>query len=182
MSIDAAEYTQHREAILSYLARRLRDRQEAEDLCQETFVRVLRAKEGIRDPAKTLPYLYRTARNLLINHYRRRHVVMRADDMASPIDLEQVADNKADTASRARLGELSEKLEIVLGSLSQEHRKAFELGVVQRMVYREIARLTGWSSSKVKVNIFRARKQVTAGLEEYRNDIVQAPRRTSNGE
>lgn len=182
MSTDAVEYTQHREAILSYLARRLRDRQEAEDLCQETFVRVLRAKERIRDPAKTLPYLYRTARNLLINHYRRRHVVMRADDMADPFDLEQVADSTADTESRARFGELSAKLEVVLGGLSQEHRKAFELGVVQRMVYREIARLTGWSSSKVKVNIHRARKQVTSGLVEYSHDIARAPRRTSNGE
>lgn len=182
MTADATEYTQHREAILSYLARRLRNRQEAEDLCQDTFVRVLRVKERIRDPGKTLPYLYRTAHNLLINHYRRRHVVLRADDMADPIDLEQVADRNADTEAPARFGELSAKLEIVLGGLSQEHRKAFELGVIQRLVYREIARLTGWSCSKVKVNIHRARKQVTAQLAEYRSEIVRTPRKTSTGE
>ena len=179
MAFDDSEYTQHRQAILAYFHRRVRDPQDAEDLAQETFVRVLKAKEGIRDVNKVLPYMYRTARNLLINRYRRRHIVMRADALEEPLDLDQVEDPRLDSEERVRFRELSSRLDQALGRLSIEHRKAFELGVVQRMVYAEIAELTGWSLSKVKVNIHRARKQVIGALSEYNDGFARS---SSNGE
>ena len=179
MAFDDSEFTQHREAILAFCARRVRDRQDAEDLTQETFVRVLKAKDGIRDVNRVLPYMYRTARNLLINRYRRRHIVMRADAMDEPLDLDQVPDPRLDTEERVRFLELSSRLELVLGRLTREHRKAFELGVVQRLVYAEISRLTGWSLSKVKVNIHRARKQVMSALSDYNDGLARS---SSNGE
>ena len=179
MAFDDSVYTQHRPAILAFFARRLRDQQDAEDLAQETFVRVLKAKDGIRDPNKVLPYMYRTARNLLINRYRRRHIVMRADALEEPLDLEQVQDPRLDTEERVRFVELTSRLDLALGRLSIEQRRAFELGVVQRVVYSEIARLTGWSLSKVKVNIHRARKTVMAALSDYNDAFARS---SSNGE
>ena len=179
MAFDDREYTQHRGAILAYFLRRVRDPQDAEDLAQETFVRVLKAKDGIRDSKKVLPYMYRTARNLLINRYRRRHIVLPADSLDEPLDLDQVEDPRLDTEARVRYLELSSRLDLALGRLSIEQRKAFELGVVQRLVYAEIARMTGWSVSKVKVNIHRARKQVMSALSDYSDGLVRS---TSNGE
>jgi DNA-directed RNA polymerase specialized sigma24 family protein len=46
------------------------------------------------------------------------------------------------------------------------HRKAFELAILDKMPYREIARLTGWSISQVKINVYRARKRTIEGLAE----------------
>lgn len=179
MPIDDNEVTRHRDAVLTYFARRVRDRADAEDLTQETFVRVLRAKDGIRDETKVLPYLYRAARNLLISRARRRNVVMPASAMDEPADLDQVVDSRQDTEAHVRFRELTGRLDMALGRLSHEQRRAFELGVVQRVVYAEIARQTGWSLSKVKVSIHRARKQVISALADFGDGMARS---SSNGE
>jgi len=179
MAVDDTAVTRHRGAILAYFARRVRDRQEAEDLTQDTFMRVLRAREGIRDESKVLPYLYRAARNQLISRYRRRHVVMSASELNDAAGLEQVADPRHDTEAAVRVRELSGRLDMALGRLPLEQRRAFELGVVQRVVYAEIARQTGWSLSKVKVTIHRARKHVMAALTEYNDGLARS---SGNGE
>jgi RNA polymerase sigma-70 factor (ECF subfamily) len=179
MAVEDSEVTRHRDAVLAYFARRVRSRQEAEDLTQETFMRVLRAKHRIREASKVLPYLYRAARNLLISRSRRKHVVMPATSLADPAALERVVDPHHDTEAAVRFRELATHLDLALGRLPLEQRRAFELGVVQKIVYAEIARQTGWSLSKVKVNIHRARKQVIAALAGFSDGMARS---SSNGE
>ena len=49
--------------------------------------------------------------------------------------------------------------------MTSNHRNAFKLGVLERCPYREIAVRLGWSVSAVKINVFRARKQVIEALQ-----------------
>lgn len=165
-----SDYERLRPLLLAYFRRRLRDTQEAEDLCQETLLRAVQAADALRQTEKLQAYVYQVARNVLINHLRRRNVVMSASRLGDDVDIEQVADSRAlDPEAGVRWGELQGRVSALLETMPAEHRRAFELGVVQRMVYSEIAAVTGWSISKVKINVYRARKLLIDRLHEYRD-------------
>lgn len=174
----ASDFEPHRADVLAWFRRRVRDPQEAEDLCQDTYTRILQRARPLRDPAKVRPYLFATARNVLINSLRRRHIVGSVDASGEPIDPDSLAAPRyADPVSAAHTAELESRLEALLATLPAEQRTAFELGVLQRLLYSEIARAMGWSVAKVKVNVYRARKKLIAGLRAYRRkpDILKAP-------
>lgn len=168
MSDEPSACEQHRPVVLGYFTRRLRSRDEAEDLCQETFARVLGRTEHLRDPEKLRAYLFKAARNLLLNHLKRRHVVTSVSDLGEDVDVELVADRTSDPEAATRGKELEDKLHGLLEELPAEQRTAFELGVLERLLYSEIAAITGWSPAKVKINVYRARKKLIDGLREYR--------------
>jgi DNA-directed RNA polymerase specialized sigma24 family protein len=83
-----------------------------------------------------------------------------------PADDRYEAASGRDAEERARLGQLCDRLATLLGEMPAAHRRAFELGVLQKMPYREIARHTGWSVAQVKINVYRGRKRIIRGLGE----------------
>jgi RNA polymerase sigma-70 factor (ECF subfamily) len=169
MSIQSKAYERHGPEILAFLARRLWSRQDAEDLCQETFVRILQAEGKLRDRRKLRPYLYRIANNLLLNHIRRPKVVVTESSLGRGEDLAAHSDHQRESPVAAvEWSELKERLQELLLELPEQQKTAFKLGVLERRPYADIARLTGWSLAKVKVNVYRARKQLMAGLREFR--------------
>jgi RNA polymerase sigma factor (sigma-70 family) len=115
----------------------------------------------VRDSRKVRSYLFTTAHNLVRNHYRRSSV---SPFVATEADLD-VADT-AGSDARARLRSLVDRLTEVLQSMPKAHRQAFELGVLDKLPYREIARQTGWTAGQVKINVYRARKRVIEELAE----------------
>lgn len=168
MSSRSNTYERHVPEIMAFLRRRLWNREEAEDLCQETFVRALQAEDRLRDRSKLRPYLLRIAHNLVLNHLRRRQVVTSESDLGEGIDLEGYGDTARDNPEAdVEWSELNQRLHDLLVQLTPELRTAFELGVLQRRPYAEIARRQGWSLAKVKINVYRARKQLMTGLRDY---------------
>ena len=80
-------YETHGSAVLSFLTSRLRRREEAEDLLQETFIRAIRAGESLRDAGRVRPYLMTIAHRLVLNEARRKKPVLISD--ASPDDADR---------------------------------------------------------------------------------------------
>jgi RNA polymerase sigma-70 factor (ECF subfamily) len=165
-------YRRHGGDIHAYLARRLPRREEAEDLCQETFLRAMRAEGSLRDPDRLRAYLFSTAHNLLVNHLRRRRLVQAESELGEGTNLELVAgaggaDAPAGPLAALRDRQLARSLAAALAALPVEQRLAFTLGPLERRPYAEIAASTGWSLSKVKINVHRARKALMAQLGEY---------------
>lgn len=152
-------YEEHGRAVLAFLRSRARSREDAEDLLQETFVRAIRSGGGLRDAGKVRPYLFTTAHNLLRN--ARRHA------QSSPLvetacEIDAEATDGAD--SRARLRLLLSSLQALLEGMPPAHREAFQLGVMEKLPYRDIASRTGWSLAQVKVNVHRARRRAVEEL------------------
>jgi RNA polymerase sigma-70 factor (ECF subfamily) len=154
-------YEQHGPSVLAFLRSRVGNRDDAEELLQETFVRAIRAGDRLREKDRVRGYLFTTAHNLIRNRARRLQ--------AAPaiIDSDQEIADRELSDTRASLRSLCERLDAVLDTLSDEHRRAFELGVLEKLPYREISERTGWTLSQVKINIYRARRQVIAELTEY---------------
>lgn len=163
-------YKQYSPEIRAFLERRLWGRrEEAEDLCQETFSRVVAAAVELRDPSKVRAYLYRTANNLLISKLRRKSFVSSESDLAEGVEIYSRVDPAAvDPQAETERTELQTKMEELLAELPDDQRYAFEQGVLQRRPYADIAQEHDWSETKVKVCVYRARKRLMAGLKDFR--------------
>jgi RNA polymerase sigma-70 factor (ECF subfamily) len=160
-----AAYLEHGPLVLGYLRRRLGRREDAEDLLQETFARVLRSGATPRDETKTRAYLLSTAHNLLVNHRRRRRDLVQSEsDLGRVAPLEDAPDDAHPVPATVEFRDLCERVEEILATLPADQARAFRMGVLQRRPYREISAITGWSPSKVKVAVFRARKALIAAL------------------
>lgn len=171
-------YRQHGPAILAFLRRRLPGGEEAEDLLQETFVRAIRAG-SFRPDGNLRAYLMRTARNLLVNRLRRPRLVVnaapaRGGDAGEAGGSDGIFGTLPDTAAspeqRAALARFKSCLERALEGMSEDHRRAFALAIRDQRPYREIADLTGWSPSQVKINVYRARQRLIRELGDVLPD------------
>jgi RNA polymerase sigma-70 factor (ECF subfamily) len=163
-------YHEHGPAVMAFLRSRLGNREDAEELMQETFVRAMRAGDRLRDRSTVRGYLFTTAHNLMRNRFRRAQVSPVVDGAIAGVEAWAV--DTADT--RARLRALVDRLAEVLENLPPAHREAFKLAVLDRVPYREIADRTGWSLSTVKINVYRARKRVTLELADFLPDSEEA--------
>jgi len=163
-------YKRYSPEIRAFLERRLWGRrEEAEDLCQETFSRVVAAAVELRDPSKVRAYLYRTANNLLISKLRRKSFISSESDLGEGLEVYSSVDHSAvDPQAEAERSQLQTKMEELLAELPDDQRYAFEQGVLHRRPYADIAQEYDWTETKVKVCVYRARKRLMAGLKEFR--------------
>jgi RNA polymerase sigma-70 factor, ECF subfamily len=138
----------------AYLAGAGGDPALADDLVQESFLRVLRAPGAPRDPAHLRAYLFRTATNLLHDHRRRR----RGTD--GPPAETAVA---AAAAPRAPAG-LRGDLQRLLSRLDPRARRLLWLAHVEGESHAEIAVATGLRETSVRVLLFRARRRLAGEL------------------
>ena len=164
-------YRLHSAGIFQYLLSMTGNREEAEDLLQETFIRAMRYDSKLRDLSKIKSWMMTIARNIFIDLLRKKKV----RGMAAAYDENQeVFDSIPDeTPNPADLSEQSNfrmELQQVLRALPENYRTAFTLGVVQRLTYQEIEDITGWNQQMVKTNIFRARKKVASELRAFQNN------------
>jgi RNA polymerase sigma-70 factor (ECF subfamily) len=159
-------YEEHGSAVMAFLTSRTGRRDLAEDLLQETFVRAIRARPTLPDPAGVRSYLFTTAHRLLLSRYRRKRPMLFSEVSEQQAHaLEEMADDEAAAPdSAADLSRFEDRLRDVLGQLKPAHRSAFELAVLQQMPYSEVAREQGWTVAQVKTNVHRARKQVMTVL------------------
>jgi RNA polymerase sigma-70 factor, ECF subfamily len=161
-------YNEHGPAVLAYLNKRLGHRQEAEDLLQETFVRVIKAKSPLRDESKLKSYLFSVAHNLMVNFFRKRKTesLPQSDEYdEDPFERVEDVDSLAPD-HKAEWMDFKDQVFYQLDQMSEQYQLAFKYGVLEGRAYNEIARKTGWSSSQVKINIHRARKKMILALRD----------------
>ena len=167
-------YCSHGPAVLAFLRRRT-GYEEAEDILQETFVRAIRSGTYRGDDTNARAYLMSTARHVLINRLRRPRLVVPAEDHRAAAQkqgdaMAEVASEDPSPEQNTAWSAFNQRLDGVLDELKESYRQAFELAVVQQRSYAEVAQLTGWSLAQVKINVYRARKRVIAGLADYLPD------------
>lgn len=164
-------YDAHGPVVLAFLLRRVGRRDEAEDLLQETFCRAIDAG-SFRRGSNLRAYLLRTARNLWINRLRRPRLVVSDEPQVDATLAEEAGGSAAVSPERgAAWSAFKDRLDHVLDEMKPEQRLAFELGVLQQRSYSEIASSTGWSLSKVKIKIHRARRRVIDELGDFVPDL-----------
>lgn len=165
-------FQQHGSALLAFLASRTGRRDLAEDLLQETFVKVMRTPTPLRDASKVRSYLFSTAHRLLLNQGRRQRPVSFAElGRDDAPQLAEVVDFQATPEELADLGKLAERLRQVLDGMPPAHARAFEAAVLEQKSYAEIAEDEAWTLDQVRMNVYRGRKRAIAELR----DLLRIP-------
>ncbi len=150
--------------LLRYLERVVSDAGTAEELVQETFLRVYRAREGYLAESRFSTWLYRIATNLALNELRRprrKQPHVSIDDDAAPIELVArgvgpESDAEGRLAAAALIGEVER--------LPDRQRVALWLSAVEGQSYAEVARTLETTEKSVKSLVHRARVALAARL------------------
>jgi RNA polymerase sigma-70 factor, ECF subfamily len=143
-----AFYRQTSGKIWSYIYRMTGDASAADDLMQKTFFRFLRSNPVIADDDHLRRYVYKTATNLVFDHFREAK-----RDRAVAIEMPQ-SDFRADR------GELRHDMMRVFTELKPQERALLWLAHVEGSSHEEIAEALGVKAKSIKVMLFRARKRL----------------------
>ena len=150
-------------------------RDQAEDLVQEVFLRVYRARKSYVAGAKFSTWLFTIANNVALNalrgRSRRREVNLRSRDSgplgARPLDAMLQASSGQMPARRLDKVEMREIVRIALGTLSERQRMAVLLNKFEGMSYADIAQTMEMTPQAVKSLLSRARGNLREVLEPY---------------
>src|SRR5215468_9644808 len=130
----------YRTPLVNFLYRMVRNREQAEDLAQEVFLRVYRAREDYEPSAKFTTWLFRIATNLALNSLRDHRYQKLEISMDAPI----VADARKKMIRHA------------IEKLPEKQRAAVLLHKYQELDYGEISKILQCSESALKSLLFRA--------------------------
>ena len=141
----------------------VRDRHLAEDVVQETFIKVIRSLPGYRGDGPIAAWIYRIGYRQAITVTRRRR-----EEPLDPIDIAVEIDRPTETVEeRVLAGELAARLDEAIGSLSEPLRTAFVLRDVEGLSTGEVAAVLEISESAVKMRLARSRDAMRGYLKEY---------------
>ena len=151
----------------------LREYTSAEDMTQETFLRVFRNAKRYEPTAKFTTWLYRIAANLCINELKKRKLRMHASLDAQPIGLDadgtklvnRIASSTEIPLTKIERQELGGILKKAIDALPDDQRRTLILVEYMHMPYKEIADILDVTLSAIKMRVKRARDSLRVALQ-----------------
>lgn len=162
--------------VFSLVFRMVGNRELAEDLTQDTFVKVLSHLDRYRTDFKFSSWLFKIANNVAIDHLRKRQLdTISLDGSANASDADSIAATSFDVGDGAENAldemearELGTAIERAIASLRPEYRSCILLRHVEGRSYEEIASTLDLPLGTVKTYIHRARHELRQALEHTR--------------
>jgi RNA polymerase sigma-70 factor (ECF subfamily) len=162
--------------IFSLIYRMVRNREQAEDLSQETFVKALNAIESYRPEYKFSSWIFKIANNVAIDHLRRRELdTLSLDGSPHALTPEavqasalQLGDRQETALEELEAKELGGEIERAIAGLRPEYRSCILLRHVEGRPYEEIATMLDLPLGTVKTYIHRARGELRQALAHLR--------------
>ena len=162
--------------VFSLVFRMVRDRETAEDLAQDTFVKVLNNVERYRPEFKFSSWLFKIANNVAIDHLRKRqldtistdgsrHATTASEVEATSFDVVEPGQNALEQLTSQELGTAIER---AVGRLRPMYRSCILLRHVEGRSYEEIAQTLDLPLGTVKTYIHRARHELRKELADLR--------------
>lgn len=141
----------------------LGDRHLAEDVVQETFIKVMRSLDTYRGDGPIAAWLYRIGYREAITAIRRRR-----ETPLAPDEMLETGDRPITSVEDAVLAsELTRRLDAAIASLAEPLRSAFVLRDIEQLSTAEVAQTLDVSESAVKMRLARARQALRVDLKEY---------------
>jgi len=156
--------------VYNFIWRLIGSVEDAEDLVQETFLKVHTELKHLRDANQFRFWLYRIARNEVYQKLRRTQRTTEVsidDEEAGYYNFLKDEIRQPDPEKLALSGELSDVINKALQSLTPKYRDVFVLAVFQKMSYEDITKIVGRSLLSVKTDIYRARLMVKEAISTY---------------
>jgi RNA polymerase sigma-70 factor (ECF subfamily) len=136
------------EKLKGYIARRVSDPADAEDLLQEVFIKIHCRLDSLQDEKRLLPWLYQVARNTVTDYYRAKRPSL-------PLS-EELPDEEPRTEPEAE-AQLAQAMEVMLNCLPEKYSQAIKLYEIEGLKGNEVAERLGISVSGAKSRVQRGR-------------------------
>jgi RNA polymerase sigma-70 factor (ECF subfamily) len=151
-------YRTHKQHLLRFVLRYVRNTEDAEDVVQSTFIEAMRCAQQFAGLSKPSTWLFGIALNLARNQVRRNgaHPCEAIDELS----LEQVADPHADPALQIELRQIAAKVEALLSQLQPRIRSTFEAVLDGEASYEEAAEQLAIPVGTVRSRVSRVRAAV----------------------
>jgi RNA polymerase sigma-70 factor (ECF subfamily) len=158
-------FERHHRRLYNFLLRMVGNRQVAEDLVQETFMRMLRYRQTFRGEGEFTAWMFSMARNLGATYFRQnlRAPQVSVEDAPEPATESTQAD-ELEQADEAHL------VQRALMQLPPDKRELLLLSRYEMLKHRQIADLLGCSVGAVKVRIHRAMRQLRETYNEMASE------------
>ncbi len=166
-----ALYARYFGRIYGFVAARVADRSDAEELTQEIFTAVFRSAGGYGDRATPLSWIYGIARNTLLNYMRRRKIERaREARIASGSQPPPAPEWSFTPEEQVRQDRLGEELQRRLGQLAPWQLEVFRYRHVDDLPIEEISRRTTRSEDAVRSGLYRAKRLMFEAADFEEND------------
>ncbi len=154
----------------AFIGRRVRNQADVDDLVQRVLLQIVKNVGSIRDTERLHAWVYRTARNVIVDHYRLA-TVRREVASGDAADIEEVQPPVAGQEATAEdegtaLSELATCLAPMLERLPAAHRDAIMLTELDGLNQADAARRSGISVSGMKSRVQRGRRQLKTLLDQ----------------
>lgn len=177
-----AVYDQYGNRVRHFIRKLVKDEWAAEDILQETFIRVRQHLDELRNPSRLSSWLFRIALNLSIEHLRRQQKIQQQCDGGT--DVERIRIPDCDSVQKAtEQHEMSLCVRQYLNLLPESLYTVLVLYDMLNYTHRDIANLLDITVANAKVRLHRARKRIGEILRENcafekdeRNVMVCVPR------
>ncbi len=164
----------HQRPLYNFTLRQVHSPSTAEDIVQDVFVRIVHNVETFKAESKFTTWAYTIARNLCIDHLRKR-VHRRHPSLDAPVSeseggatlMETVAGKGAGADRSAINKQLQEHLRTAVEALPDDQREVFLLRQVSDLPFKEIAEIVGVGENTVKSRMRYALERLQAALSEF---------------
>jgi len=161
----------YKDQLFNFAYRFLNNAEEAEDVVQETFLRLYRNKHAYRQIAKFSTWIYTIAGNLAMTELRKRkrRKLVSISDMGFEDKEYEIEDEMADTERDADSSLTEKIIQQAINELSPRFKQVILLRDVQELSYEEIGKILRIPLGTVKSRVNRARLKLQSKLEDIQN-------------
>lgn len=145
--------------------RMTRDRDSADDLAQETFVKAFTSIGSFKEEYSFYPWIFKICMNLSINYLKKKKFMVSESEL-EPYKLEDKK-TAGDPMSELIKDELLDKIERSIDKLPPPFKAVFILKVYEELSYEQIAQTLKISTGTVMSRLFRARERLQKSLKDY---------------
>lgn len=158
-------YDQYYQRVRKFILHTVRNEWAADDLVQETFLRINNNLGNLKDDNKLQAWVFRIAANICRDHFRRQ-------GKDANLGLEEISENTAlprlpTSQKKVEQGQMRSCVFGLVNQLPQSLREVIILSDISEFSQREIAEIMGITVDNVKIRLHRARKKLKALLEEH---------------
>ncbi len=154
-------YDEYLDRVYRFVYFKVNSEEIAQDITSEIFARLWKQISMDTDIRNPSGFLFKTARNMLVDHYRGKE--------RSPANLDTVAfmikDDNQDIEKKVLMDEDMKKVRLAMSQLKDEYRQAVFLYYVEQEPISEVAKVLGKSANNTRVTIHRGMKQLKKILE-----------------
>jgi len=137
----------HNQRITSFIYSKVLDRDIAEDIFQDTFIKVIKTlkKGSYNEEGKFLPWVMRIAHNLIIDYFRKNRRMPKFESSDDFNIFSVISDNKLNAESQIIKNQIDSDLGILIDELPEDQKEVLLMRIYRDMSFKEISENTGVS-------------------------------------